>query len=134
MAKMFTAGFKPKSTTKTAKSLIRGEIKHRYSGSYDSGFKGKPAVLNMKSDADAYNGGFYGKRFVSDYQKGAGLVDGGCFRCYYSDQREFLAKIYGKKNVDNWANHKVHNTYKHLIGREYVSMLREREKKQRGKR
>lgn len=134
MAKMFTAGFKPKSTTKKAKSMIRGEIKSFYSSSMKGSPKNIPAILNMKDDADSYNGGLYRNQVASDYLKGSALVDIGDFRIYYDDQRKFLAKIYGKKNVDNWANDKVHKTYKHLIGREYVSMLREREKKQRGKR
>lgn len=122
MAKMYTKGFKPKSTTLKAKSLIRGEIKHRYSQSYDSAYK-ESSVLNMKRDADAYNGGTYGRYPVSDYKKGSALVDAGCFRCYYSDQAQFLSKIYGKKNVEKWSGQKIHNTYKHLIGREYASML-----------
>lgn len=42
-----------------------------------------------------------------------------------------LGKIYGKDNVKNWSGDKVHNTYKHLIGREYAAMLRERNKGKR---
>lgn len=128
MAKMFTAGFKPKSTTKKAKSMIRGEIKSFYSSSMNGHPRNRPAILNMKVDADSYNAGLYRNQTASDYLKGAGLVDGGCFRCYYSDQAEFLAKIYGKKNVEKWNGDKIHNTYKHLIGREYASMLKEYQK------
>ena len=85
----------------------------------------------MKKDADAYNCG--SNRRQTNYNKGAGLVDAGCLACYYNDQRVMLGKIYGKKNVENWDGNKVHNTYKHLIGREYDSMLRERNTKKRGK-
>ena len=86
---------------------------------------------NMKRDADAYDGGYLSRYPKSDYTKGAGLVDGGCFACYYDDQRVMLGKIYGKDNVKNWSGDKVHNTYKHLIGREYAAMLRERNKGKR---
>ena len=103
--------YKPKSTTSKAKSLIRGEIKHRYSPSA-TGY-GRSTVTNMKHDAES---GW------------ANLVDSGNFRCYYDDQAKFLSKIYGKKNVDKWSGQKIHNTYKHLIGREYASMVRESQK------
>ena len=33
-----------------------------------------------------------------------------------------------EKNVDKWSGQKNHNTYKHLIGREYASMVRESQK------
>lgn len=119
MAKMFTKGFKPKSITKKAKSIIRGEIKSYYSPSMKGG--GKSALGNMKRDADAYSEG-YGK---SDWAKGKELVNAGCFACYYSQQQKMLNKIYGKKNVDKWNGEKIHNTYGNLIGREYASMLKE---------
>lgn len=125
MEKMFAKGFKPKSTTKEAKSIIRGEIKSYYSPSMKGG--GKSALSNMKQDADAYSYG-YGK---SDMIKGKELVNAGCFACYYSQQQKMLNKIYGKKNVDKWSGEKIHNTYGNLIGREYASMLREREKKEK---
>lgn len=115
------------STTKKAKNIIRSEIRGYYSPSRRGG--GKSSLDNMKLDADAYNAGWLNKYKPSDYQKGAALVDGGCFACYYHDQRKFLSKIYGKKKVDSWENDKVHNTYKHLIGREYDAMLREKNKK-----
>ena len=127
MAKMFTSGFKPKSTTKKAISLIRGEIKHRYSPSA-TGF-GRSAVMNMKEDAESGWGRYRG--YGGDYHKGANLVDVGNFRIYFVDQAEFLSKIYGKKNVSTWPNQKIYDTYKHLIGREYNSMLREQERKGR---
>ena len=127
MAKMFTSGFRPKSTTTKAKNIIRSEIR----GYYSPSFKGewRSALDNMKRDADAYDGGYLSRYPKSDYIKGAGLVDGGCFACYYDDQRVMLGKIYGKDNVKNWSGDKVHNTYKHLIGREYAAMLRERNKR-----
>lgn len=122
MARMFTKGFSPKSTTKKAKSIIRSEIKKYYSPSMRGG--GKSSLTNMKADADAYSEG-YGK---SDWGKGKELVNAGCFACYYSEQQKMLNKIYGKKNVDKWDGEKIHNTYGNLIGREYASMLRESKK------
>ena len=119
---MFTKGFKPKSTTKKAKSIIRSEIKGYYSPSMRGG--GKSALANMKADADAYS---YG-RGKSDWIKGKELVNAGCFACYYSQQQKMLNKIYGKRNVDKWDGEKIHNTYGNLIGREYASMLRESKK------
>lgn len=116
--------YKPKSTTLKAKSLIRGEIKHRYSPSA-TGY-GRSTVTNMKQDAESGWGRYRG--YGGDYHKGANLVDSGNFRCYYDDQAKFLSKIYGKKNVDKWSGQKIHNTYKHLIGREYASMVRESQK------
>ena len=124
---MFTSGFKPKSTTKKSKQIIRDEIRAYYSPSRKG--CGRSSLSNMKMDADAYNGGWYGSRTAPDYVKGAALVDGGCFACYYNDQRKMLGKIYGKQAVDSWDSQKVHNTYKHLIGREYAAMLREQERK-----
>lgn len=123
MARMFSSGFKPKSTTKKAKSIIRGEIKSYYSPSMRGG--GKSALLNMKADAEAYS---YG-RGKSDWIKGKELVNAGSFACYYDDQRKMLSKIYGKKNVSKWDGLKVHDTYGNLIGREYAQMLRERSRK-----
>lgn len=131
MAKMFTAGFKPKSTTKKAKTMIRNEMLSFFNPKEYIGAKTR--LDAMRLDANAGNGGYGDSKRVSDYQKGAYLVDAGCLRCYYSDISQFLSKIYGKKNVEKWNGEKIHNTYKHLVGREYDSMLREREKKQRGK-
>ena len=127
MAGMFQKGFKPKSTTKQAKNIIRSEIRGYYSPKRKSG--GKSALSNMKRDADSYDGGYLSRYPKSDYTKGAGLVDGGCFACYFDDQRVMLGKIYGKKVVENWSGDKVHNTYKHLIGREYAAMLNEQKRK-----
>lgn len=77
----------------------------------------------MKINANTYSQG----RGKSDWEKGKELVNGGCFACYYSDQRVMLRKIYGDK-VDDWSGNKVHETYSNLIGREYAAMLRERKK------
>lgn len=139
MSKMYSKGFKPKSTTKKAKAIIRNEALGRWgknNGYYDDK---RTRLQRMKSNADSYNAGVgspsNGYRYQpTDYQKGAALVDAGCYRCYYSDQREFLSKIYGKSNVEGWENDKVHNTYKHLIGREYDAMLREKRNKKKKKR
>ena len=125
MAKMFSSGFKPKSTTKEAKKIIRDEMK-AYARPKERGTRS--ALDAIKKDADAYDGGFASRYPKSDYTKGAGLVDGGWFACYYSDQMKMLGKIYGKENVEKWDGNKIHNTYKHLIGREYAAMLVEREK------
>lgn len=122
MSKMFSAGFKPKSTTKKAKSIIRNEIKNYYGDDPENYRYGKDFVMNMKEDAESYSCG----RGLSDWGKGKELVNAGSFACYYSQQRVMLDKIYGKRNVDNWSGDKIHNTYGNLIGREYASMLRER--------
>ena len=111
------------SNSKKVKSLIRGEIRSFYAPSQRGG--GKSTLSNMKADADAYSAG----RGKSDWAKGRELVNGGCFRCYYSDQAKFLSKIYGKKKVDTWDGEKIHNTYSNLIGREYAAMIRENSKK-----
>ena len=126
MAKMFSKGFKPKSTTKTAKGRIRYEALSRFSNDY--GYDDKRTRLErMKAQADFSNGGRRG--WTSDYNKARYLVDSGYYRCYYSDQADFLSKIYGKKTVESWDGPKIHATYSHLIGREYDAMLRERSKK-----
>ena len=79
----------------------------------------------MKQDADSYNAGAYGRQ--SDYSKGAALVDAASLAIY--DQDRMLGKIYGKKNVATWDMKKKHDTYKHLVGREYAAMLQERRRK-----
>jgi len=119
MARMFTSGFRPKSTSKRAKSIIRSEIRSYCFPSYRGG--GKSTLSNMQRDANAYSAGFG----LSDWNKGKELVNAGCFACYYSDQKKMLAKIYGKQNVEKWDGNKIHNTYGNLIGREYASMCRE---------
>lgn len=120
-------GVRHSSTSKKAKSMIRGEIKAFY-GPSATGEK-ITSLKAMKRDADAYDGGVVHKYPFSNYRKGAALVDAGSFRCYYHDQEKFLAKIYGKKTVAKWDGERIHNTYKHLIGREYDAMLRKKKKK-----
>ncbi len=122
MAQMFKKGFKPKSTTKEAKSIIRREIKAYYGNGREKEYGVKSAVEVMQLDANSYSAG----RGTSDWNKGRELVNAGCFACYYDDQRKMLSKIYGKRNVDKWSGDKVHNTYGNLIGREYAQMLKER--------
>lgn len=122
MAQMFKKGFKPKSTTKEAKSIIRREIKYYYGDDSENRTYGKDFLKNMQEDANSYSAG----RGTSDWNKGKELVNAGCFACYYDDQRKMLSKIYGKRNVDKWSGDKVHNTYGNLIGREYAQMLKER--------
>lgn len=125
MAQMFTKGFKPKSTTKEAKKIIRKEIEKYYGHGREKSYGVKSAVEAMQKDANSYSAGC-GK---SDWGKGKELVNAGCFACYYSDQRQMLSKIYGKRNVDKWDGTKIHDTYGNLIGREYALMLREKEVK-----
>lgn len=115
--------YKPKSTTKKAKAIIRNEMLS-YFPAQDYGTKTR--LQAMKKDADAGNGGR--RVYVSNYDKGAYLVQSGCCAIYYGDQAKMLSKIYGKKNVDKWSSNKIHNTYKHLIGREYDSMQKEKRK------
>lgn len=114
--------FKAKSTTKEARQLIEREIIDRY---YDGESKDivRQALRSMKLDADSYNADRNPSIQLSDYTKGAALVDAGCFRCYHSDQGEFLKKIYGN-SVENWEGQKIHETYKHLIGREYAALIK----------
>ena len=119
----------PKSMTKRAKSLIRGEISSFY-GPAMTGSK-KRAIKAMREDAESYNCGSY-RKGLSDWQKGSGLVDAGCFRIWHDEQREFLAKIYGKKRVAKWPGDKVHKTYASLIGREYAAMLKPKKRKASG--
>ena len=121
MSRMFTSGFKPKSTTKEAKKIIRDEINYYYGHGREKEYGCITAVEAMQKDANSYSAG----RRTSDWNKGKELVNAGCFACYYSDQRVMLSKIYGKANVLNWDGQKVHDTYANLIGREYASMLRE---------
>lgn len=105
MAKMFTKGFKPKSTTKEAKKNIRSEIR-----SYE---------WNAKSIKDQINSfRKYDRSVVNGYAGGKKLVEGGSFACYYSQTDNMLGKIYGKKNVSKWSDEKKWNTYKHLVARE----------------
>ena len=121
-----------KSYSKKAKSLIRGEIKSYFGPSHTG--ENMTSLKAMKRQADSHNGGYPSNyRYVSDYKKAVSLVDGGCFACYYSDQRKLLNKIYGKKKVDTWSGDKIHGTYAHLIGREYDSMLREKERRSKKK-
>ena len=119
------------SNSKKAKNLIRAEIRSFYGPSATG--ENITSIRAMKRDADAYNADEpRNSRYKpSDYKKGRALVDAGSFRCYYSDQAKFLSKIYGKKNVDNWPGMKIHNTYAHLIGREYDSMLRKNKRKKK---
>jgi len=130
MAKFFTKGFKPKSTTKEAKKIIRDEITHYFDPSEYS--KAETSLQAMKIDADNYNNGRPHSIWQSDYSKGAGLVDAGCLACYYSDQSKMLGEIYGKSNVERWSGDKIHSTYRHLIGREYNAMLIEQAHRQGG--
>ncbi|MBQ7243155.1 MAG: hypothetical protein IJS52_03020 [Bacilli bacterium] len=118
--------FKPKSTTKKARALIRGEIAHFY-GNQVTNTNRKPIEV-MREDADNYNAGRLPREKLSDWQKGTGLVDAGCFRIYHDDQASFLEKIYGKDRVSKWSGTKCHKVYGSLIGREYAALLRKKTK------
>jgi len=118
--------FRPRSLTKRARSLIRGEITHFY-GPTMTGSR-KKAIKVMEVDANNYNCGDFPSKKHTDWQKGSGLVDAGCFRCYHDDQAEFLKQIYGDK-VKKWPGDKIHKTYASLIGREYAAMKRKAGKK-----
>ena len=120
MAQMFTKGFKPKSTTKKAKEIIRKEMLSYFPARE---YGTKTNLDAMKKDAEAAS---VPSKFSNDFVKGKRLVDAGCLACYYSDQKKMLSKIYGKDNVAKWDGNKTHDTYRHLIGREYAAMLRER--------
>lgn len=122
MPKMFTSGFKPKSTTKKAKEIIRKEMLGYFSAK-DYGVKSNLQAMKVQADFAA------DPRYdITDYRKARRLVDGGSLACYYSDQSKTLAKIYGKENVEKWDGNKIHSTYSHLVGREYSSMLAEKQK------
>lgn len=98
---------------------------------YDAGGK-RTRLQRMKAQADFANCGKQNRGYPqpTDYNKARYLVDSGFYRCYYSDQAEFLSKIYGKENVAKWDGNKIHSTYSHLIAREYDSMLREKTKRE----
>ena len=115
------------SNSKKAKGIIRREMLSYFS---PKEYGTRSRLLAMKKDADAYNGGRRGR--VSNYEKGAGLVDAASLAIY--DQDRMLSKIYGKKKVLSWDMEKRHNTYRHLIGREYSAMLQEKDKQKLKKR
>lgn len=122
-----TAGKTPQkspmsSNSAKAKQIIREEIKACFN---PKEYGVRSALDAMKIDAESACAGR--DSGLSDFAKGAKLVQNGGLAIYYDDQRAMLRKIYGDK-VDGWANDKVHNTYKNLVGREYAAMLSEREK------
>lgn len=105
MTQMFKKGFKPKSTTKKAKGIIRREI-----SGYDWNAE------RIKDQIDSFRK--HDRDVVNGYTGGKKLVEGGSFACYFSQTDNMLGKIYGKKNVENWSDEKKWETYKHLISRE----------------
>lgn len=129
MTKMFESGFKPKSTTKAAKQIIRKEMLGYFSSS-DYGVRSNFDAI--RSQVEATTAGDYRFRNTTDWDKCKKLVDDGFFAVYYDDQAKMLSKIYGKK-VENWTGHKIHETYSNLIGREYAAMLREKKTKSQKK-
>ncbi|MBN3490546.1 hypothetical protein JV173_03355 [Acholeplasma equirhinis] len=111
-----------KSTSNKAKNIIRREILSAYNGESKST---RTRFKMFKRDADAGNGGTRG--YTSNYRKGAYMVESGMLRIPNHDiAMNFLSKIYGKKKAEKFLNDgKAFNIYKHLIGREYDSMIRE---------
>lgn len=111
------------SNSKKARGVIRHEIQTFFGPS--SGRGDGTTLENMKHAADSANGGFLpSKRGVPAYKKAAHLVDGAYLAIV--DQDVMLSKIYGKKKVATWDWDKRHETYKHLIAREYERMLDEK--------
>ena len=108
------------SNSREAKKIIRNEMLSFFPARE---YGTRTRFDAMRKDANAYNGGEGPKRGVSNYKKGAALVDAASLAVY--DQDRMLGKIYGKKNVANWDMQKRHETYKHLVGREYAAMCEE---------
>ena len=124
---MFTSGFKPRSTSKKAKSIIRNEIKHYYGRDCQKDYGVNSSIEAMRLDANACTRG----RNLSDWDRGRELAKAGNLAYATYSQRVMLSKIYGKKNVSTWNDSKVFDTYTNLIGREYADMLREQRSKKR---
>jgi hypothetical protein len=118
MTQFFKKGFKPKSTTREAKEIIRNEMLSHFNAK-DYGVKNRLDAIKIDAKSAWYQG-----IPDTDYHKGANLVQNGSFACYYSDQKIMLGKIYGKENVDKWDGQKTHETYKHLIAREYSALVK----------
>lgn len=97
--------FKPKSTSKEAKKIIRDEMK-------SCGWNAR----GLKSQIDDFRK--YDRRVKDYYSGGQVLVNEGNFAAYFNQTDHMLGKIYGKKNVDKWSNEKKWNTYRHLLSRE----------------
>ena len=72
---------------------------------------------------------------ATDYHKGVRLVEGGDFLISYYDQRKALSKIYGtpKAQADKYSDDKVWQQYKHICGRAYEAIAKEKPKKRRKK-
>lgn len=113
-----------KSNSNKAKKIIRAEIRTFFSPKRKKG--GKSSLDNMKKAADSYDGGYVSRYKKSDYVKGGALVDAAAFAIWSQDL--MLNKIYGEDKVKTWTNDKKHETYKHLIAREYVAMLNEKKR------
>lgn len=130
MTKMFTSGFKPRSTTKAAKQIIRKEMLSYFSAR-NYGVKSNLDAIHHQAEATCRDD--YRYRGASDWNKCKELVNSGFFACYYHDQMKMLSKIYGKQ-VESWSGNKIHETYSNLIGREYAAMLREQKTRNAKKR
>lgn len=118
-----TTTFKPKSTTKQAKSYIRNHMLSHFDAK-DYGVRSR--LDAMKMDADSASAGY---KNIGPYQKGKKLAEAGSFAISYHDQKQMLSRVYGKSNVSKWSDDKAFKTYTHLIGREYDSMLNEKQSK-----
>ena len=116
------------SKSNKAKKIIRDEMLS-YFPAREYGTRSR--LDAMKKDADAGNAGLgypsgKNRKNASNYDKAAHLVDSASLAIW--DQDRMLGKIYGKDNVKNWSNNKKHETYKHLVTREYSAMIEERER------
>lgn len=117
------------SNSAAAKKIIRDEIRTHFKP-HDYGVRSTVDAMKKCADDCNRNRGWD----KTNYKKGAALVDAGKLAYAQENQRVMLGKIYGKEKVKNWEGDKVHDAYKHLIGREYSAMLSEKEEKKAIKR
>lgn len=118
------------SNSKASRKTIWDEIRAFFKP-HEYGVRSTLSAVRMDAEAGKYS--LSRSQQGSDYYKGRHLVDTGNLACYYDDQRKMLRKIYGRQ-VEDWSGNKVHNTYAHLIGREYDRAIRaEKAKKNKRK-
>ena len=90
------------------KKALENAQKH-FIGDYYEG-----RVHDFLRDGEAVGG-------VTDYQKGYNMAKGGCFACYYWNQRDALKEILEEteEEANRYSDDKVFETYCHLAGRVY---------------
>lgn len=133
---LFANGFKAKVTTKEAKAIVRSLITKKYSPSNFG--SGRSTLENMKSDAEkAYDNKLikgercYGKRLINtDYQKALILVESNEISPIKKEQ--MLTKIFGDE-IDRLGSDSLDYMAGNLIADEYISMLRESDKRKKHK-